>query len=102
MLLPVRSGSGISYFDGPPIVTALGFCVHNGRLTEPVDLFAHPFWDHVGRDISGKTLALRRQGFYGNAMLALDELSQSDIITIARDLDDRFIIRKEARTGCND
>src|SRR5512142_858474 len=46
-LMPVTLNSGISYFDGPPVVSCAGFCVHNGKLTEAVDNFAQPFWDTV-------------------------------------------------------
>ena len=38
-LMPVTLNSGISYFDGPPVVSCAGFCVHNGKLTEPIDGF---------------------------------------------------------------
>ncbi|MGD8379110.1 MAG: fructose 1,6-bisphosphatase, partial [Gammaproteobacteria bacterium] len=39
-LMPVPLNSGISYFDGPPVVSCAAFCVHDGRLTEPEDVFA--------------------------------------------------------------
>jgi len=32
---------GVSFFDGPPIVSALAFCVKDGRFTEPADAFDH-------------------------------------------------------------
>jgi len=97
-LLPVRRDCGVSYFDGPPLVAASAYSVKEGRLTPPLDLFDHPFWDHAARQIVDKTLSLRQQGFFGNAMLAFDELSQSDIINIARELDERFVLRKEGAT----
>lgn len=93
-LLPVRRNTGVSFFDGPPLVSGAAFCVKQARLTDAVDVFDHPFWDHAAHQISEKTLSIRRQGFFGNAMLALDELSQSDIINIVRELDDRFVTRK--------
>lgn len=40
-LMPVKRGTGCSYFDGPPIVSCLGFCVKDGKLAEPVDVFDH-------------------------------------------------------------
>ena len=61
--------------------------------TEPLPA-DHPFWDHAARQIAEKTVSIRHQGFFGNAMLTLDELSQSDIINIIRELDDRFVTRK--------
>jgi len=42
-LLPVPLNSGISYFDGPPVVSCAAFAMHGGKMTEPVDAFAHPF-----------------------------------------------------------
>jgi fructose 1,6-bisphosphate aldolase/phosphatase len=63
-------------------------------LSPPVDLFDHPFWDHVSHEIAEKTISIRRQGFFGNAMLPFDELAHSDIIKIVRELDDRFVTRK--------
>ena len=35
-LMPVQLNSGISYFDGPPVVSCAAFAVHDGNLTEPV------------------------------------------------------------------
>jgi fructose 1,6-bisphosphate aldolase/phosphatase len=99
-LLPVRRNSGVSYWDGPPLVSASAYAMKEGRLTEALDLFDHPFWDRAAGQIVDKTLALRRQGFFGNAMLAFEELSQSDIINITRELDDRFITRKKDPGRC--
>lgn len=93
-LLPVRRNTGVAYFDGPPVVSGSAYSVKQGHLSQAVDLFDHPFWDHMSHEIAEKTLAIRRQGFFGNAMLAFDELASSDIIKIARELDDRFITRK--------
>jgi len=93
-LLPVRRNTGVAYFDGPPVVAGAAYSVKQARLSQIVDLFDHPFWDHVSHEIAEKTLTIRRQGFFGNAMLAFDELSRSDIIKIVRELDDRFVTRK--------
>ena len=46
-LMPVTLNSGISYFDGPPVVSCAAFAMHDGKMTEAVDVFAHPFWDTV-------------------------------------------------------
>jgi fructose 1,6-bisphosphate aldolase/phosphatase len=42
-LMPVRLGSGISYFDGPPVIFCATFVQRDGRLTEPLDAFTPPF-----------------------------------------------------------
>lgn len=88
--MPVAHGTGTSYFDGPPLVSCLGFCVHEGRLTEPVDLFAHPFWDTVRARASDKALEMRRQGFSGAAMLPYSELEYGGIVKILNQLETRF------------
>jgi fructose 1,6-bisphosphate aldolase/phosphatase len=92
-LMPVVSGTGISYFDGPPIITGLGFCVHNRQLTEPVDLFAHPYWDSIRLKAADKATEIRRQGFSGPAMVSYSELEYGGIVKILAHLDDRFTVR---------
>ncbi len=93
--MPVVSGTGCSYFDGPPIVSCLGFCVHNGRFTEPVDMFAHPFWDTVRDRAATKAMEIRRQGFSGAAMLPFSELEYGGITNLLEKLDRRFKVRAE-------
>ncbi len=31
-LMPVKMNSSVSFFDGPPVVAAMGFCVHEGQI----------------------------------------------------------------------
>lgn len=93
-LMPVKLNSQISYFDGPAIVSAAGFCVHHGKLTEPVDLFDHPFWDYIREKAAKKTLAIREQGFFGAAMLGLGELEYTGITERLKTLEKKFVIRK--------
>jgi fructose 1,6-bisphosphate aldolase/phosphatase len=92
-LMPVPHGTGCSYFDGPPIVSCWGFCVKGGRLTEPVDLFKHPFWDTVRSRAADKAMEIRRQGFSGAAMLPYSELEYGGIVKILKKLESRFTIR---------
>lgn len=92
-LMPVKLNSGISYFDGPPIVSCAGFCVRKGKLTEPVDNFAHPFWDTVRNRVAKKTMEMRRQGFFGTAMLPMSELEYTGIAEKLAVLDTRFHVR---------
>jgi fructose 1,6-bisphosphate aldolase/phosphatase len=92
-LMPVPLNSGISYFDGPPVVSCAAFCVHEGRLTEPLDAFAHPFWDHVRDRVSAKSIEMRRQGFFGAAMLPMSELEYTGIMEKLHELDERFVVR---------
>ena len=95
-LMPVLLNSGISYFDGPPVVSCAAFCVHAGQLTEPVDAFAHPFWDHVRDAVAAKSIEMRRQGFFGAAMLPMSELEYTGITEKLHELDGRFEVRAGA------
>jgi fructose 1,6-bisphosphate aldolase/phosphatase len=92
-LMPVRLDSGISFFDGPPVVSCAAFAMHAGRMTEAVDAFDHPFWDHVRDAASGKALEMRRQGFFGPAMLPMTELEYTGIMERLERLDGRFRVR---------
>ena len=92
-LMPVQLNSGISYFDGPPVVSCAAFAMHGGRFTEAVDVFAHPFWDKVRDTVAEKAIGMRRQGFFGAAMLPMDELEYTGIVETLKALDERFYIR---------
>jgi fructose 1,6-bisphosphate aldolase/phosphatase len=93
-LLPTKRNGTISFFDGPPVVTANAFCVHDGALTEPADCFDHPFWDYVRNNVSAKALEIRRQGFSGCAMLPMSELEYGGIMERLERLDGLFKVRK--------
>lgn len=92
-MMPVGLNSPISYFDGPPVVSCAAFCMHEGKLTEPVDNFAHPFWNRVRDKITDKGIEMRRQGFVGAAMLPMSELEYTGIMESLADLSDRFYTR---------
>ncbi len=89
-LMPCKLNSTISYFDGPPVVTAAAFCIKDGKLTEPADAFDHPYWDHVRMQISEKATAIRRQGFSGAAMLPYSELEYGGIVEKLGKLEKKF------------
>jgi fructose 1,6-bisphosphate aldolase/phosphatase len=101
-LMPVRLNTGISYFDGPPIVSCAAFAEHNGKLTESLDAFAHPFWDTVRDRVSGKAIEMRRQGFFGAAMLPMDELEYTGIVEKLESLNGRFKNRAEEKQALTD
>src|SRR5690606_29774282 len=92
-LMPVGLNSGTSYFDGPPVVSCAAFAMHEGRFTEAVDAFAHPFWDAVRARVSGKAIEMRRQGFFGAAMLPMAELEYTGIVERLETLSERFTVR---------
>ena len=94
-LMPVKKNSGISFFDGPPIVNCLAFSVKNGKLTEPADVFDHPYWDYVRNKVSQKAEEMRKQGFSGAAMLPMTELEYTGVMETLKELEKRFKIRKK-------
>lgn len=89
-LMPCKLNATISFFDGPPVVTGAAFCVKDGKLTEPADVFDHPYWDHVRMQISEKATAIRRQGFSGPAMLPYSELEYGGIVDKLEKLEKKF------------
>ena len=93
-VMPVKQNSIISYFDGPTIMSAAGYCVHNGKLTEAVDLFDQPFWDLIRTRASEKTLEMRAQGFYGPSMAGMDELEYTGVVENLKRLGTKFTTRK--------
>ncbi len=93
-LMPVKKNSSISYFDGPPVVSCLAFSVKNGKLTEPADCFDQPYWDYVRNKVSQKAEEIRRQGFFGAAMLSMSELEYTGVVETLKQLEKRFKIRR--------
>jgi fructose 1,6-bisphosphate aldolase/phosphatase len=88
--MPVAKNTGTSFFDGPPIVSCLAFCVKNGKLTEPADPFNHPYWEYVRTKLAAKNEDLRRQGFFGPAMLPYSELEYGGIVDRLKKMESRF------------
>jgi fructose 1,6-bisphosphate aldolase/phosphatase len=93
-LMPVKANSAISFFDGPPVVSAQAFSMKDGKLTEPADAFDQPFWDWVRDQVSHKALEIRKQGFSGAAMLHYKELEYGGIVEKMRKLDGKFKVRR--------
>lgn len=92
-LMPVPLNTGTSYFDGPPMVSCAALSVHEGRLTEALDAFAHPFWAEVRSRVAAKAMEMRRQGFFGAAMLPMSELEYTGITEMLARVDERFRVR---------
>lgn len=93
-VMPVKQNTIISYFDGPTIASAAGYCVHEGKFTEAVDLFDQPFWDMIREKASQKTFEMRQQGFYGPAMAGMDELEYTGVVDNLKRLNSKFTVRK--------
>lgn len=93
-MMPVIKNSPVSFFDGPPIVSCLAFCVHKGKLTEPADAFDYPYWNFVRDKVSQKATDIRQQGFSGCAMLGYDELEYGGIVEKLKKLEEKFRVRE--------
>lgn len=91
-LMPVKAGTGVSFFDGPPIVSCLAFSLRDGKLTEPCDVFDHPYWEWVRGNVARKADDIRAQGFSGAAMLPYADLEYGGITERMAKLDERFTI----------
>lgn len=98
-LMPVAINTPTSYFDGPPLVSCAAFSMHEGILTEPMDAFSHPFWDTVRNRVSEKGMEMRRQGFFGPAMLPMSELEYTGVMEKLSALEFRFKIREQDVTA---
>src|SRR3990172_5070846 len=96
-LMPVPMNTMASTFFCVPLVSALGFSMHEGRLTGPVDLFSDPFWAEVRNRIADKAADMRRQGFFEPAMLPMSELEYGGIVSRLRTLDAQWTIRNGHR-----
>ena len=77
-LMPVKLNSAATIDFCIPIVEALVFSMHNGKLTGPFDGFSTPDWDYVREIATKKALAMRSQGFIHPATLVPDELEYAE------------------------
>lgn len=91
-LMPVPINTPASFFFCCPTVSALGFSIHDGRLTAVTDLFVDPFWDHVRDRVAAKALEMRRQGFFEPAMLPMSELEYGGIVSRLERLEQEFVV----------
>ncbi len=92
-LMPVPINTSASTFFCCPMVSALGFSVHDGRLAAVTDLFSDPFWHHVRDRVAGKAMEMRRQGFFEPAMLPMSELEYGGIVARLKGLEREFTVR---------
>jgi len=89
-LYPIKSDENEipSYYDGPPLVQAIGFTVNNGEFSDPVYPFDSSFWDNVRRRTSKRFSDFRqRQGAFGPGTVGSDELEYGGWSDIIDDLD---------------
>jgi len=77
-------------FDGPPRVTALGFQMHNGKLTEPVDLFDDPAFDYVRKQSQQITEYMRVHGPFEPHRLPMADMEYTTLPKVMKKLGKRF------------
>ncbi len=94
-IMPVPINTPVTGPYAQPIVAAVAYSVNKeGKLSERVDVFANPVWDLARRNAQQKADWIRRQGFFGAAMLPMQELEYSAFRTALEGLEERFTIRK--------
>jgi fructose 1,6-bisphosphate aldolase/phosphatase len=90
---PVRSDEHEipSYYDGPPLVKAVGMVLNDGRFSRPVYPFDATFWDAVREDAAREFREFReRQGSFGPGTVESEELEYGGWADVVDSLDDRF------------
>lgn len=73
-LMPIKRNTAATANYCIPIVGALLFSVHEGKLTGPVDAFETPDWDYFRNKAVKKAEYMREQGFVHPATLIPEEL----------------------------
>ncbi|HAV41680.1 MAG TPA: fructose 1,6-bisphosphatase [Acidobacteria bacterium] len=91
-LMPCGLNTTVSYFDGPPVVTGAAFSMKEGKLSEPADVFDHPYWEAVRLEVARKATDIRRQGFCGPSMLPYSELEYGGVVEKLKQLEKRFVV----------
>ncbi len=91
-LTPVPHNTPVSFFDGPPIVCGRAFSMKGGKFTPFADVFARgdSTWDLVRAKAAQKFLDMRAQGFFGPAMLGMEELEYGGITEVLKALEPRW------------
>ena len=77
-LMPVKINSSASINFAIPIVSALVFSMHNGKLVGPVDGFSTADWDYIRTIAVKRAIAIRSQGFIHPATLVPSELEYAE------------------------
>ena len=77
-------------FDGPPRVTALGFQLKEGKITEPVDLFDDPAFDRTREEAQHITDYMRRHGPFEPHRLPMADMEYTTLPKVLKKLGSRF------------
>ena len=77
-LMPVKINSSASINFAIPIVSALVFSMHHGKLIGPVHGFSTADWDYIRTIAVKRAIAIRSQGFIHPATLVPSELEYAE------------------------
>jgi fructose 1,6-bisphosphate aldolase/phosphatase len=105
LMYPITSdGSEIpSYFDGPPLIKAIGMVVNDGQFSEPVYPFDSSFWDSVRDETAERFRDFReRQGTFGPGTVEAAELEYGGWTEVMDDLEDRWELSVEGEAAAMD
>jgi len=90
-LMPVSvNNAKCTRFDGPPRVTALGFQLKEGKITEPVDLFDDPAFDITRREAQHITDYMRRHGPFEPHRLPMADMEYTTLPKVLKKLGTRL------------
>jgi len=90
-LMPVSiKNAKCTRFDGPPRVTALGFQLKDGKITEPVDLFDDPAFDITRREAQHITDYMRRHGPFEPHRLPMADMEYTTLPKVLKKLGTRL------------
>jgi fructose 1,6-bisphosphate aldolase/phosphatase len=90
-LMPVSiNNAQCTRFDGPPRVTALGFQLKDGKITEPVDLFDDPAFDITRREAQHITDYMRRHGPFEPHRLPMADMEYTTLPKVLKKLGTRL------------
>jgi len=90
-LMPVsEKDANPSRFDGPPRVIALGFCVKEGKLIGPVDLFDDVSFDRAREKANELADYMRRHGPFQPHLLPPGEMEYTTLPQVLEKLKPRF------------
>jgi fructose 1,6-bisphosphatase len=96
---PVRSDESEvpSYYDGPPLIKAVGMVLNDGEFSVPVYPFDASFWDSVRDEAAAEFRQFReRQGSFGPGTVEAEELEYGGWAEVVDALDERFEVSPAA------
>jgi fructose 1,6-bisphosphate aldolase/phosphatase len=101
-LMPVKLNSAASINFCIPIVEALVFSMHNGKLIGPFDGFSTPDWDYIREIATKKAITIRSQGFIHPATLVPSELEYAEGYRARMDILETKMKPMEKKSSNND